>query len=49
MIKQFKLEFDRDYGSSNLTGWSVVVNGTFLSMLEPWLIVALWKAFRKLI
>ena len=46
-MKNFRLEFDRDYGIDKRTGWSIVVNGCFVVQLEPWLIVAIWKGCRN--
>jgi hypothetical protein len=40
------LHFDRDYGIDLRTGWSVVIDGRVIVRMEPWLVVALWKAWR---
>ena len=45
MIKNFKLVYDADYGIDKRTGWSVCINGSYLSQLEKSLIVAIVKAF----
>ena len=44
-MKNIKLEFDRDYGCNERTGWSIIVNGSFCAELEKHLIVAIIKAF----
>jgi hypothetical protein len=43
-MKQFRLEFDRDYGIDRLTGWSVTVNGVVRVQFAPGPIRALWRA-----
>lgn len=43
--KSVSIEFDRNYGMDNRTGWSIAVDGSYRAQLEPWLIVALWKSF----
>lgn len=43
-MKQFSIEFNRDYGIDRRTGWTVTWDGCVLSQLQPWLIVAVWKA-----
>lgn len=45
MITQFKVDFDRDYGVDKRTGWSVCINGSYVSELEKYLFTALRKAF----
>ncbi len=46
MIEQFKLEYDKNYGYFNRTGWSVVINGIFYVELEKYLFIALIKAMK---
>lgn len=43
-VKQFSIEFNRDYGIDRRTGWTVTWDGCVLSQLQPWLVVAVWKA-----
>lgn len=42
-LRQFALQFDRDYGLEKRTGWSVVVNGSFCFTFEKHLIIAVLK------
>lgn len=44
-MNQFSLEFDRDYGISHRTGWSVIYNGCVIVQFQSNPIVALFKAF----
>ena len=44
-IKNFSIDFNRDYGIDKKTGWSININGSFYAQLERFLIVALIKAF----
>ena len=46
-MKSLKIDFDRDYGVDNRTGWSIAIDGRFAVSFERWLIVALWKAWRN--
>ena len=46
-MKQFSIDFDRDYGVSKRTGWSITEDGTCLVELEKHLILALIKWIRK--
>lgn len=48
-MKNFEIQFDRGYGIDKRTGWTVVVDGSVLAELEPWLIVAVFKAIRMMI
>ena len=41
------IQFDRDYGIVNRTGWSVAWRGSFAVQLERWLVVGLFKAWRS--
>ncbi len=43
-MKHFALEWDKNYGINQRTGWSVIVNGSVCSPLEKWLVVAIAKA-----
>jgi len=45
--ESFALEWDRDYGIGHRRGWTVKWNGSVLAELEPFLVVALWKAWRR--
>ena len=44
-MESFALQWDKDYGVHHRKGWSVCIDGCFVSELEPWLFVALWKGF----
>lgn len=46
-LHKLAIEHDRNYGCEHRTGWSIVWNGHYLVQLEPWLIVAIWKAIRN--
>lgn len=46
-MKQFKVEWDRDYGINKRTGWSIVVDGSFVVQLERFLIIAISKTLYK--
>lgn len=41
------LDYDRDYGCAHREGWSVALNGSYVVQFERWLLVALWKAWRR--
>jgi hypothetical protein len=43
-MNSFKLEYDKDYGIDKRTGWSVCTNGSYVAVLEGWLIVAIIKS-----
>ena len=43
-MKSLKIEWDKDYGCQNRSGWSVVINGSFCAELEKYLFVAILKA-----
>jgi hypothetical protein len=45
-MRSFDLQWDRDYGIDHRKGWTVVIDGSVCSELEPWLVVAMWKGFR---
>ena len=38
------IEFDRDYGWSKKTGWSIEWHGHYLVQLEKHLLIAIYKA-----
>jgi hypothetical protein len=42
----FAIEWNEDYGIDKRTGWTVKLGGRVLVELEPFLVVALWKAWR---
>lgn len=42
-MKSFSLEFERDFGLTGRTGWTISVDGHCIVMLERWLIVAVIK------
>ena len=46
-MRGFQLHWDKDYGASKRTGWSVFVDGRCLAELERWLLAALWKVWRS--
>lgn len=45
-IDQFSLTYDTNYGIDHRTGWSVCLNGSYQAQVEPWLVVAIWKALK---
>jgi hypothetical protein len=45
-IRQLRIDFDHEYGISQRTGWSIVVDGSYCVQFESSLIAAIWKAFR---
>lgn len=47
-MKPFKIEYDTDYGIERRRGWSIVYDGIVFVELERWLVVALWKAWRRI-
>ncbi len=47
MIKNLKIEFDRNYGIDKRTGWSIVINGSFMAELEKYLFIAVIKTFYR--
>ena len=44
-MRSFKLEWDRNYGIDERSGWSIVIDGAVLSDIEKYLVVALMKGF----
>ncbi len=44
--KSFQIHWDVSYGIAKRRGWSVIYDCRVLSSFEPYLIVALWKAWR---
>ena len=46
-MRQFKLEWDREYGINKRTGWSIVVDGSVIVQLERFSIIAVVKALYK--
>jgi hypothetical protein len=46
-MKCFRLEYDSDYGVYRRAGWTIVWDGQIVAELEPWLIVAVFKAWRR--
>lgn len=46
-MKSLHIEYDVDYGSSKLTGWSICYDRTYLVQFEKYLIVAVIKAFKN--
>jgi hypothetical protein len=45
-IGLFRIDFDRNYGCNNRTGWSIAHKGSFLVQLEKYLTIAIIKAIR---
>jgi len=45
--RTFSLDYDRNYGIDNRKGWSIAINGSYMVQLEPWLLVAVYKAVKK--
>jgi hypothetical protein len=45
-IWRWKIDYSRKSGKYDRHGWSVCVDGSFYSQMEPWLAVAIWKAIR---
>jgi hypothetical protein len=43
--KSFAIEWDTDYGIDRRSGWSIIHDGIVVVELEPWLVVAIVKAF----
>lgn len=37
------VQYDRNYGIDRRSGWSVAWRGSYVSQLEPSLLVALWR------
>lgn len=44
-VDQISLEYNRNYGIDKRSGWTFVMNGGVEFQFEPWLIVALCRAF----
>lgn len=47
-LNRFQLEYDRDYGVAKRSGWSVAWHGSYAVQLDPWLLSALWRAWRSI-
>lgn len=48
-LKNFNIDFDRNYGCANKTGWSIAVDGHYYISFEKHLIIALIKTFKKIV
>ena len=46
-LNRFSVDFDRNYGVSKRTGWSIAINGHYLVELEKRLVKAIWKAIKN--
>ena len=46
-MSSFAIEWDKDYGIDKRTGWTVKLDGAVLVQLERFLLVALWKSWRR--
>lgn len=46
-MKKLRIHWDKDYGIDNKTGWSICIDGSFVSELEDFLIIAVIKAIRN--
>jgi len=42
-MRSFKVEYDTEYGCDKRTGWSVCINGSYVSELERFFLVAMFK------
>ena len=45
--KVIQLEFDQDYECNKKTGWSLCINGSFCSQLEPSIFICLKKGLES--
>jgi len=46
-MKSLRLEWDREYGIDKRRGWTITYDGCVLVQLERFLMVAIWKAWRR--
>jgi len=46
-LNSLSVEFDRNYGISKRTGWSIAIDGRYLVELEKRLVKAIWKAIKN--
>lgn len=44
-MKSILIEFDKDYGYNKRSGWSMAINGSYVSEFEKYIIVAIFKGF----
>ncbi len=44
-VNKFLIEYDKNYGCNNRTGWSIALDGHYLVQLERNLIIALINAY----
>lgn len=47
-IGPLAIEYDRDYGLDKRRGWSVVYCGSVCAELQPWLVMAIYKAIPQI-
>lgn len=48
-FSRLALDYDHNYGVLSKTGWSVAIDGHYITQLQPSLFVALFKTIRFLI
>ena len=48
-MENLRIEFDRNYGCNNRTGWSISIDGSFVVELERFLMVAIYKAIKTVL
>ncbi len=46
-IGRFCIDYDRHLGADRVSGWSVGLDGHFTVTLERFLLLALWKAWKR--
>jgi len=46
-INRFEIEWERTCGVFRRGGWSIRRKGIYLAAFEPWLVVAVVKAWRR--
>ena len=46
-MNQIRVHWDKNYGYSNRTGWSIAIDGSFVAELEKFLIIAVLKSIRN--
>ncbi len=45
-IKNLIIDYDKDYGIDNKTGWSIAIDGHYITQFDKFLIIAIIKAIR---
>ena len=46
-MKSLRIDYDVDYGIDKRTGWSIHWDRLCVVQLEPWFVVAVFKAWRQ--